>query len=612
MVASAKLPLLNPNEFELWKMRIEQYFLMKDYALWEVILNGDSLLPTRFVDGVEKAYPPIRSVKGYSSNSNIIMKSFNPNNLPLNLMFTFRIFKFLDLKALSSSEGCIQTLHSEDRGVASIVTSSSSSRIISKHLLSSADSFSSSNLCLLASSCSRLLLALLELPSSAFLLPSADFSLNFVPTAVITNSCKVSVNTAKQSSLRAAASTSTARNINTAATRPTVNDAKPSSNDQGIFDSECSRNITGNKSFLIDYQEINGGFIAFGGSPKGDHLGKFKGKADEGFLVAYSVNRNQTNDDVGIEINVNVKQAGQEKASDHEYILLSFMPFHSPLSLSIQSSDDKDADEAPGKGDEGLQINQKDVGIFISHDKYVANILKKFDFTTVKTTSTPIEPNKALIKDAEAKDVDVHLYRSMIGILMYLTASRPDIMFAVCACARDSPFDLEAFFDSDYAGASLDRKSTTGGYQFLGKRLISWQYKKQTIVANSTTKAEYVAAASCCGHVLWIQNQMLDYGLNFMNTKIYIDNESIICIVKNPVFHSKTKHIEIRHHFIRDSYEKKLIQMGFVMNLEFKLVVGQRLVLNGCLDWIATAAKIEIQVKQSSMDGFSEMITAVL
>ncbi|GKB98662.1 hypothetical protein Tco_0984799 [Tanacetum coccineum] len=148
----------------------------------------------------------------------------------------------------------------------------------------------------------------------------------------------------------------------------------------------------------------------------------------------------------------------------------------------------------------------------------------------------------------------------MIGPLMYLTASRSDIMFVVCVCARfqvtpkvlhlhavkrifrylkgqpklglwyprDSPFDLEAFSDSDYAGASLDRKSTTGGCQFLGKRLISWQCKKQTIVANSTTEAKYVAAANCCGHVLWVQNQLLDYGFNFMNTKIYIDNESTI------------------------------------------------------------------------------------
>ncbi|GJW21250.1 putative ribonuclease H-like domain-containing protein [Tanacetum coccineum] len=170
----------------------------------------------------------------------------------------------------------------------------------------------------------------------------------------------------------------------------------------------------------------------------------------------------------------------------------------------------------------GLQVMQRDDGIFISQDKYVANILKKFNFVTVKIASTPIETNKALLKDEEAEDVDVHLYRSMIRSLMYLIASRSDIMLIVCACARfqvtpkvshlhamkrifrylkcqpklglwypkDSPFNLEAFSDSDYAGASLDRKSTIGGCQFLSKRLISWQCKKQTVVANSTTEAE--------------------------------------------------------------------------------------------------------------------------
>ncbi|GKC89128.1 putative ribonuclease H-like domain-containing protein [Tanacetum coccineum] len=240
-----------------------------------------------------------------------------------------------------------------------------------------------------------------------------------------------------------------------------------------------------------------------------------------------------------------------------------------------------------------LQVKQKEDGIFISQDKYVAEILKKFDFASVKTASTPIETQKSLTKDEEAADVDVHLYRSMIGSLMYLTASRSDIMFSVYACSRFqvtpktshlnavkrifrylkgkpklglwyprvSSFDLEAYSDSDYAGANLDRKFITGGCQFLGRRLISWQCKKQTIMATSTTKAEYVAAANCYGQVLWIQNQMLDYGFNFMNTKIYIDNESTIYIVKNPLFHSKTKHIEIRHHFIRDAYEKKLIQV---------------------------------------------------
>ncbi|GJW42916.1 hypothetical protein Tco_0071715 [Tanacetum coccineum] len=273
-----------------------------------------------------------------------------------------------------------------------------------------------------------------------------------------------------------------------------------------------------------------------------------------------------------------------------------------------------------------LQVQQKEDGIFISQDKYVAEILKKFDFATLKTASTPMEPNKALVKDEEADSVDVHLYRSMIGSLMYLTTSRLDITFAVCACARfqvtpktshlyavkrifrylkgqpklglwyprDSPFDLEAFSDSDYAGASLDKKSTTGGCQFLGKRLISWQCKKQIIVANSTTEAEYVAAANCYGQVLWIQNQMLDYGFNFMNTKIYIDNESTICIVKNPVFHSKTKHIEIRHHFIKDSYEKRLIHVfndGFDGCIGLKMLFGLVLrVKHEVLSQVTTAA----------------------
>ncbi|GJU64032.1 putative ribonuclease H-like domain-containing protein [Tanacetum coccineum] len=185
-------------------------------------------------------------------------------------------------------------------------------------------------------------------------------------------------------------------------------------------------------------------------------------------------------------------------------------------------------------------------------------------YSTLRTATTPIDFNKPLVKDEDGVgvDVDVHVYRSMIGSLMYLIASRPDIMFAVWLWyPKDSPFELEAFSNSDYGGASLNRKSTTCGCQFLGRSLISWQYKKQTIMVNSTTEAEYVAAANCCGQVLWIQTQMMDYGFNFMNTKIHIDDDSTICIVKNPVYHSRTKHIEIRHHFIRDCYEKILIDV---------------------------------------------------
>ncbi|GJV93518.1 putative ribonuclease H-like domain-containing protein [Tanacetum coccineum] len=193
--------------------------------------------------------------------------------------------------------------------------------------------------------------------------------------------------------------------------------------------------------------------------------------------------------------------------------------------------------------------------------KYVADMLKKFDLACVKTAITPMETKMALTKDEEGADVDVnpkvsHLL-AMKRIFKYLK-SKPNLGLWY---PRESPFDLEAFSDSDYGVSNLDRKSITGGCQFLGQRLISWQCKKQTIVATSTTEAEYVAAVNCCGQVLWVQNQLLDYGFNFMNTKIHIDNESTICIVKNPMYHSKTKHIEIHHHFIRDCYEKKLIRV---------------------------------------------------
>nr|GFB44999.1 hypothetical protein [Tanacetum cinerariifolium] len=187
-----------------------------------------------------------------------------------------------------------------------------------------------------------------------------------------------------------------------------------------------------------------------------------------------------------------------------------------------------------------VQIYVDDI-IFGATNKALCQSFKKLmkdKLSEGKSASTPIDADKPLLKDSDGEDVDVHTYRSMIGILMYITSSRLDIMFAVCACARfqvtlkvshlnavkrifrylkgkpllglwypkDSPFDLVAYSDSDYAGASLDRKFTTRGCQFLGCRLISWQSKKQTVVATSSTEAEYVAAASGCAQVLWMQN----------------------------------------------------------------------------------------------------------
>ncbi|GJV84626.1 putative ribonuclease H-like domain-containing protein, partial [Tanacetum coccineum] len=145
--------------------------------------------------------------------------------------------------------------------------------------------------------------------------------------------------------------------------------------------------------------------------------------------------------------------------------------------------------------DNGFQTGKIDKTLFIKRYK------------EVKTASTPMETQKPLLKDEDGEEVDVHMYRSMIGLLMYLTSSRPDIMFAVCACTRYqvnpkvSHLHAVKRIFSDYAGARLDWKSTIGGCQFLRCRLISWQCKKQTVVANSTTEAEYVDASSCCGQL---------------------------------------------------------------------------------------------------------------
>ncbi|KAJ0494656.1 putative RNA-directed DNA polymerase [Helianthus annuus] len=241
----------------------------------------------------------------------------------------------------------------------------------------------------------------------------------------------------------------------------------------------------------------------------------------------------------------------------------------------------------------GLQVDQLPEGIFIHQTKHVHDILEKFGMSGSIPASTPLATNHGINPDLTGDRVDETMYRSMIGSLMYLTASRPDIMYPTCLAARfqSSPrashmvivkrilrylkgtpslglcypktgdFTLEGYSDSDYGSFKVNAKSTTVGCQFFGPRLVTWECKKQTSVALSTCEAEYVSASSCCSQILWIQQQMRDYGLQFLNTPIFIDNEAAINITKNPVHHAKTKHIEIRHHFIRDCFEKKLIRI---------------------------------------------------
>ncbi|KAJ9566817.1 LOW QUALITY PROTEIN: hypothetical protein OSB04_002783 [Centaurea solstitialis] len=244
----------------------------------------------------------------------------------------------------------------------------------------------------------------------------------------------------------------------------------------------------------------------------------------------------------------------------------------------------------------GLQIKQSEKGIFINQGKYVHEMLKKFDLTSCTPMKTPMAPPLSLDKNSKGKPVDVTLYRGMIGSLLYLTASRPDIMYSTCLCARyqaepkeshltavkrifrylkgtpnlglwyskDSGFDLTAYSDSDFSGCKIDRKSTTGGCHLLGGKLVSWTSKKQNSVSTSIAEAEYVAAGICCAQVLWLRNQLQDYDIQLSKIPIYCDNTSAIAIANNPVLHSKTKHIEVRYHFIRDHVMNGDIELHFV------------------------------------------------
>ncbi|KAJ9557513.1 hypothetical protein OSB04_012127 [Centaurea solstitialis] len=250
----------------------------------------------------------------------------------------------------------------------------------------------------------------------------------------------------------------------------------------------------------------------------------------------------------------------------------------------------------------GLQVRQFSDGIFINQSKYIFDLLKKYDMSGCHSIGTPMATGNSIGLDHEGKDIDLRNYRSMVGSLMYLTASRPDIMFATCVCARyqakpkeshlaavkrifrylkGTPyygiwypkglgFELQAYTDADYGGCNMDRKSTSGHLQFLGNKLVSWASKKQQCVSTSTAESEYVAAASCCSQVLWMQSQLRDYGLEYKKIPIYCDSKSAIAISANPVQHSKTKHIDIRYHFLKDNVEKENIELYFV-NTEYQL-----------------------------------------
>ncbi|GJT78756.1 retrovirus-related pol polyprotein from transposon TNT 1-94 [Tanacetum coccineum] len=248
----------------------------------------------------------------------------------------------------------------------------------------------------------------------------------------------------------------------------------------------------------------------------------------------------------------------------------------------------------------GLQIKQIEDGIFFNQSKYIKEMLKKFGLEDSKPMKTPMSSDTKLTKDEECESVDSTKYRGMIGSLLYLTASRPDIMFSVCLCARfqEAPktSHLEAvkrifryikgtthlglwypkgtgietvvYADSDHAGDYVDRKSTSGICTFVGCCLTSWFSKKQTALAISTTEAEYVSAGKACQQALWMKQALIDYDVRLDDVPIMCDNKGAIDLSKNPVQHSRTKHIEIRHHFLRDNVQKGHISIEKVPSVD--------------------------------------------
>ncbi|GJW37512.1 retrovirus-related pol polyprotein from transposon TNT 1-94 [Tanacetum coccineum] len=244
----------------------------------------------------------------------------------------------------------------------------------------------------------------------------------------------------------------------------------------------------------------------------------------------------------------------------------------------------------------GLQISQSPRGIFINQSNYALEIIKKYGMLSSDPVDTPMVDKSKLDEDLQGKPVDPTHYRGMIGSLMYLTSSRPDLVFAVCMCARyqakptekhlhavkrifrylkgtidmglwyskDSCITLTAYADADHAGCQDTRRNTSGSAQFLGDKLVSWSSKKQKSTAISSTKAEYIALSGCCAQILWMRSQLTDYGLKFNKIPLYCDNKSAIALCYNNVQHSRSKHIDVRYHFIKEQVENEVVELYFV------------------------------------------------
>ncbi|GJS41851.1 retrovirus-related pol polyprotein from transposon TNT 1-94 [Tanacetum coccineum] len=319
-----------------------------------------------------------------------------------------------------------------------------------------------------------------------------------------------------------------------------------------------------------------------------ENLGKFQAKADIGIFVGYIFVYNICTNAPSTSAHVNNRYTSSSPTSrncrkttqEDTPILHDFLPPHMNHVTEIQ----------------GLQVSQSPGGIFINQAKYALETLKKYGMDLSDPVDTPMVDRLKLDEDLMGIPVDQTRFRGMVGSLMYLTASRPDLVFAVCMCARyqakptkkhfeaikrvfrylkgtinmglwypkDNAMSLTAYADADHAGCQDSRRSTSGSAQFLGDRLVSWSSKKQRSTAISTTEAEYIAMSGCCAQILWMRSQLKDYGFDFNKIPLYCDNKSAIALCCNNVQHSRSKHIDIRHHFIREQVENRVVELYFV------------------------------------------------
>ncbi|WVZ70948.1 LOW QUALITY PROTEIN: hypothetical protein U9M48_019577 [Paspalum notatum var. saurae] len=199
----------------------------------------------------------------------------------------------------------------------------------------------------------------------------------------------------------------------------------------------------------------------------------------------------------------------------------------------------------------------------LHRSKYTRDLLRKFEMADASPQMTPMSTSTALDADEDGKEVDQKAspresHRTAVKRILRYIKFTPKFGLWYSA---DSSLSLLGFSDSDHAGCRIDHKSTSSTCQFLGTSLVSWSSRKQSSVATSTCEAEYVAAASCFSQILWMLATLRDYGLTYERIPILCDSSSAIIVTKNPVLHSRTRHIDVRYHFLRDNYEKGMIDI---------------------------------------------------